>query len=316
MRLRPRHALTTAVTAAVTVALAVLPAFTATATAKAAAAGAADRHPTCGKASGHDFPIETRIHGGPASYRPGDDAGTWYLDLTNTTDRPCGDIHPVVVLVDRDRTLGNPQVTLETRDDHKRWRMLSLEKSDQDEIIGVLDDGSPGFDVPAGRTVTVHARLAFAADTSPNEVVMTAAAVQRRGDDGEWVGESDDYRFAVGEAGADDAAAWAGEQRRGREPERGSEPERESDSGRESAGAKSSAGAPGNLGAPGDPHTSGNHNASSTPGPHRSGGQHELAGTRTGADGDPLGHLVSAVAMLVAGAILFAGIRRLRTVRA
>ncbi|MDX3849161.1 hypothetical protein [Streptomyces sp. AK02-01A] len=157
----------------------------------------AQGRPKCGKTSARGFPIETRIHGGPAAYRPGGEAGNWYLDLTNTGAEACSDIHPVVVLTDRDRVLGTSQVKLEISDDERRWRTMSLEKSDEDEVIGVLDDGSPGFAVPAGRTVTVRARLAFAPGTRSNEIVVSAATVQRRGDDGDWVGVSNDYRFAV-----------------------------------------------------------------------------------------------------------------------
>ncbi|MEU3185845.1 hypothetical protein ABZ707_16825 [Streptomyces sp. NPDC006923] len=153
--------------------------------------------PVCGKAPARGFPIETRIHGGPVAYRPGGDAGHWYLDLTNTSAEACRDIHPVVVLTDRDRVLGTSQVKLEISDDERRWRTMSLEKSDEDEVIGVLDDGSPGFAVPAGRTVTVRARLSFAPGTRSNEIVVSAATVQRRGADGDWVGVSNDYRFAV-----------------------------------------------------------------------------------------------------------------------
>ncbi|GAA4938009.1 hypothetical protein GCM10023237_70240 [Streptomyces coeruleoprunus] len=40
-------------------------------------------------------------------------------------------------------------------------------------------------------------RLGFTADARPDQVTANAAIVQRRGDDGEWVGESGDYRFAV-----------------------------------------------------------------------------------------------------------------------
>jgi hypothetical protein len=54
-----------------------------------------------------------------------------------------------------------------------------------------------GFHVAGRATVRVKVRLALTADTPPNQVTVNAAVVQRRGDDGDWVGESDDYRFAV-----------------------------------------------------------------------------------------------------------------------
>ncbi|WP_446042293.1 hypothetical protein, partial [Streptomyces sp. SID1121] len=164
----------------------------------AAAAPQADRQPRCGKASDPDFPIDTRIHGGPRSYRPGDGAGTWYLDLTNTTADACHDIHPVIVLVDRARILKPSQVKLQMSEGGGRWRTLSLERSDEDETLGILDDGSPGFAVPAGRTVTVRARLTFAKGTRANTIEINSATVQRRGDDGDWVGKSNSYRFSVG----------------------------------------------------------------------------------------------------------------------
>ncbi|MFJ1597716.1 hypothetical protein [Streptomyces sp. NPDC088261] len=157
-----------------------------------------ERQPRCGKASDPDFPIDTRIHGGPRSYRPGGGAGTWYLDLTNTTADACHDIHPVIVLVDRARVLKTSQVKLQMSEGGGRWRTLSLERSDEDETLGILDDGSPGFAVPAGRTVTVRARLTFAKGTRANTIEINSATVQRRGDDGDWVGKSNSYRFSVG----------------------------------------------------------------------------------------------------------------------
>ncbi|GAA2799091.1 hypothetical protein [Streptomyces showdoensis] len=57
-----------------------------------------------------------------------------------------------------------------------------------------------GFAVPAHGILTVPVRLAFRADTAPDQVVVNAAVVQRRGDDGDWVGESGDYTLTVGPA--------------------------------------------------------------------------------------------------------------------
>ncbi|MFD3483374.1 hypothetical protein [Streptomyces sp. NPDC058665] len=80
---------------------------------------------------------------------------------------------------------------------------MSLEKSDEDETIAVLEGGFSGFAVPAGGTVTVRAKLAFTAAADANRIVANAATVQRRGGDGDWVGESNDYRFSVGDANGD-----------------------------------------------------------------------------------------------------------------
>lgn len=202
--MRLRHALAIGVTAAATIAPTVAPAAAPLSVfvAHTDSAGPepepdALRQPTCGKTSDPNFPIKTRIHGGPAAYLAGGDAGNWNLELTNTTREPCRTLYPVVVLVDRNHELTTSQVTLEIVDGEGRRRAMTLETTEQDEIIGVLDDGSPGFAVPAGRTVTVRARLAFAARTPPNKVQVSAATVQRRGDDGDWVGRSDAYRLAI-----------------------------------------------------------------------------------------------------------------------
>ncbi|PKV85920.1 hypothetical protein [Streptomyces sp. TLI_146] len=160
----------------------------------------AANQPVCGDRAGADFPVDTRIHGGPAEYRPGGGPQLWYVDLTNTTAHTCRNIHPVVVLVDRDRTLKDSQAKLEFFDaagGGGRARPVPFERTDADEHIGVFDDGFPGFVIGAGETVTVKVRLAFTADTRPNEVTVNAAVVQRRGEDGEWIGESGGYRFGI-----------------------------------------------------------------------------------------------------------------------
>ncbi|MFG3140676.1 hypothetical protein ACGFZA_31280 [Streptomyces sp. NPDC048211] len=196
----------------------------------------ADQRPACGERGAADFPIDTRIHGGPDTYASGGGYGTWFLDLTNTTAEPCRAIHPVLVLTDEDRTLTSDQIQLEFSErthpgvEHR----VSWETTDRDEHIGVFggegDDSFPGFTVPAGRTVTVQVRLAFTSDTSPGRITANAAIVQRqhggggRGDsdtvgkglDGEWVGESEDYPFTVVEddgsgTGADDVPEETGE---------------------------------------------------------------------------------------------------------
>ncbi|MFD4773023.1 hypothetical protein ACFWNU_04205, partial [Streptomyces sp. NPDC058427] len=165
-----------------------------------------------------DFPIDTRIHGGPDTYASGGGYGTWFLDLTNTTSRACRSIHPVLVLTDDDHRLTSGQIQLKFSErahpdvEHR----VTWETTDRDEHIGVFggegDESFGGFTVPAGRTVTVQVRLAFTSDTSPGRITANAAIVQRKhgvsgdsdgggtapkGSDGEWVGESEDYRFTV-----------------------------------------------------------------------------------------------------------------------
>ncbi|MEV6119940.1 hypothetical protein AB0M23_05345 [Streptomyces sp. NPDC052077] len=171
--------------------------------------------PACAAAGDRGFPLTARLRGGPDGYRPGGGPAVWYLDLTNTTSRSCDGVHPVLVLVDERRVLTPSQPRLEFHDGAHAYP-VAFRATDRDELIGPFDgegpgsagDGGssgggradepfPGFTVPSGRTVTVKLRLALAPGTLPNEVTATAAVVQRRGDDGEWIGRSNDYRFRV-----------------------------------------------------------------------------------------------------------------------
>ncbi|WP_432177991.1 hypothetical protein [Streptomyces sp. NBC_00063] len=170
------------------------------------------REPTCTGRHPADFPIDTRIHGGPTTYRPGGGFRTWSLGLTNKTDAECASIHPVLVLIDKKRTLATRQIRLEFSDG-KRRHPVRFERTDRDENIGVFDDGFPGFRVGPGKTVTVRARLAFTSDARPNSVVANAAVVQRRDDDGDWVGESGDYRFTLTDEEKDGGGEQSGRPR-------------------------------------------------------------------------------------------------------
>ncbi|MFG2679113.1 hypothetical protein [Streptomyces sp. NPDC048392] len=170
--------------------------------------------PACTAPDDHTFPLTTRLHGGPAGYDPGGGFGVWYLDLTNTTSRACEGIHPVVVLVDDGRALEPSQPRLEFFDGD-RPHAVTFERTDRDELIGAFGEGEeagggafPGFTVGPGKTLTVKVRLALTSKTAPGEVTANAAVVQRRGGDGEWIGQSNDYRFHVGTgAPADEPAA-------------------------------------------------------------------------------------------------------------
>ncbi|MFD9906103.1 hypothetical protein [Streptomyces sp. NPDC059063] len=166
--------------------------------------------PTCATPTRTSFPLDTRVRKGPATYHPGGGWRRWAVRLTNTTEGTCDTIHPVVVLVDRTGKLRAKQIQLEFRDGD-RWRPVRFERTARDEHVGVFGDGSDrsdgfdgfdGFTAGPGETVTVDVRLAFTSDTAPDHVVASAAVVQRRDDDGDWVGESDDYPFdIVGDGG-------------------------------------------------------------------------------------------------------------------
>ncbi|MFJ5967108.1 hypothetical protein [Streptomyces sp. NPDC093060] len=173
------------------------------------AAAHADASLSCAAPGGRAFPVTTRIHGGPASYEAGGGFGTWYIDLTNTTSRACTDVHPVVVLVDAKRTLNPSQPKLEFYDG-SRARPVTFESTDEQELVGVLDGaGFDGFTVAPGATVTVKVRLSLTSDAVPDTITVNAAVVQRRGEDGDWIGESNDYRFGIGGEPEDPAQTQA-----------------------------------------------------------------------------------------------------------
>nr|WP_053710460.1 hypothetical protein [Streptomyces sp. NRRL B-3648] len=162
--------------------------------------------PSCAAADTRSFPLATRIRGGPGSYEAGGGYGTWYIDLTNTTRRTCAGIHPVVVLVDDKRSLRPDQPQLDFYDGSTP-RPVTFETTDEQELVGVLDgSGFPGFTVPPGKTVSVRLRLALPSDAVAGKVTANAAVVQRRGQDGDWVGESNAYRFGIGREGEQDTA--------------------------------------------------------------------------------------------------------------
>ncbi|MEU6283807.1 hypothetical protein [Streptomyces sp. NPDC047028] len=168
-----------------------------------AAALAATTPPSCAPPGDHSFPLATRIRGGPASYEAGGGYGTWYIDLTNTTRRTCTDVHPVVVLVDDHHVLQPSQPKLDFYDG-SRIRPVRFRRTDEDELVGVLDGtGFAGFTVGPGKTVSVRVRLSVTSDAVPDRVTVNAAVVQRRGADGDWIGESNDYAFGIGDGGGD-----------------------------------------------------------------------------------------------------------------
>ncbi|WJV48496.1 hypothetical protein [Streptomyces flavofungini] len=166
--------------------------------------------PSCAKGVGGAFPIGTRISGGPATYERGGGFRDWSLELTNTTDETCGNVHPVIVFADGGRSLKPRQIQLEF-DDGVRRRPVRFERTDRDETIGVLGgagpDAGPGLTLAPGDTRTVGLRLAFTSDAALGGVVASAAVVRRRDDDGDWVGASNDYAFDIVGAGGPAAAS-------------------------------------------------------------------------------------------------------------
>ncbi|MEV0175298.1 hypothetical protein AB0I00_29785 [Streptomyces sp. NPDC050803] len=141
------------------------------------------------------FPLTTRLHSGPKTYEAGGGYGTWYLDLTNTTTQTCRNVHPVVVLVDERHALRPAQPRLEYyAGDTPQPHPVRFETTDADELVGAL---AHGLTVGPRETLTVKLRLAVTSDAVPNRVTANAAVVQRHDDDGDWIGQSNDYRFDI-----------------------------------------------------------------------------------------------------------------------
>ncbi|HET9380736.1 MAG TPA: hypothetical protein VFP69_07890 [Streptomyces sp.] len=186
----------------------------------AAAAHAVPHAPLPCAADGRAFPLTTRVHGGPASYEAGGGPGTWFLDLTNVTDRTCADVHPVVVLVDRKRALRAAQPRLEFYAGG-RPHPVRFVATDRDELVGAFDAGVPGLTIGPRQTRTVKVRLSVAPGTVADEVTATAAVVQRRDDDGDWIGQSNTYRFRITDAGTGEDRVRPGRTEPGGEPEPG-----------------------------------------------------------------------------------------------
>ncbi|MEU5285994.1 peptidase [Streptomyces sp. NPDC020755] len=142
-RLRDARALAAlGLAAGITVPAALLggPQAAAQAAAPAPASLAADQQPVCGDPAAKDFPIETRIQDAPDRYASGGGYGTWFLDLTNTTDTSCRALHPVLVLADRDRRLTSDQIQLEFSEPGRPGieHRVTWERTDRDEQIGVF----------------------------------------------------------------------------------------------------------------------------------------------------------------------------------
>ncbi|MCA6095586.1 hypothetical protein LE181_25915 [Streptomyces sp. SCA3-4] len=169
------------------------------------AADAPQPQSPCGDPRSAQFPIGSRLSGGPGAYERGGAPRTWRLELRNATDAECRDVHPVAVLSDKGRALEPGHIHLDFYDaGGTRWLPVTFERTEEAENVGVLGGGSagdaagfPGFVVPPHGAVTVPLRLAFADDAPTGPVTANVTAVQKRGDDGAWVGESDDYAFAV-----------------------------------------------------------------------------------------------------------------------
>ncbi len=159
-------------------------------------------------AAAEPFPVTARLLGGPPAYTAGAAPRELRVELENTSHDPLRDVHPVLVFVDRGRALAAEQIRLEYRapapvagagsTPDRVWRPVAVEHTDNDENIAVVggEDG-PGTTLPPGRKVAIALRLRFTAAASAGPVTASATVMERRGRDGDWVGESAGYDFDV-----------------------------------------------------------------------------------------------------------------------
>jgi LPXTG-motif cell wall-anchored protein len=148
-----------------------------------------------------DFPVHAQLTGGSPTYRPGEAPRSLTVHLGNTTSTARRDVHAVIVLVDRERTLTPRNVSLQYRDAASRtWRAVPLTHTGNDENVGVVggEDG-PGMTLAPQQSAAVELRLRFGRGTRPGHVAASATVMQRdrAGADGEWVGQSEPYEFDI-----------------------------------------------------------------------------------------------------------------------
>ncbi|MFG3259018.1 hypothetical protein [Streptomyces sp. NPDC048172] len=176
----------------------VLPALLGSAPAPASAPA-----PRCSAPEKARFPLTTRVSGGPATYAPGGGWRGFRIELRNEAGERCAAVHPVLVLLDRRKALRPAQIQARFRDSGGTWRPVRFRHTAPGENVGVFTaPGFHGYALPPGGTASVRVQLRFADGTEGgNAVRASVSSVQRRGSDGEWVGESAPYRFQIAGSG-------------------------------------------------------------------------------------------------------------------
>lgn len=160
------------------------------------------------QAAAEAFPVTARLLGGPHTYTAGAGPREFRVELENTSRERLRDVHPVLVFVDRGRRLTADQILLEYRvaDPVAKagnardgsWRPVAVQHTDNDENIAVVGgENGPGTTLPSRRKVSIALRLRFTAPAPAGRVTASATIMERRGEDGEWVGESEGYDFDV-----------------------------------------------------------------------------------------------------------------------
>lgn len=160
------------------------------------------------QAAAEAFPVTARLLGGPHTYTAGAGPREFRVELENTSRERLRNVHPVLVFVDRGRRLTAGQILLEYRvadpvakagnARDRSWRPVAVRHTDNDENIAVVggEDG-PGTTLPSRRKVSIALRLRFTAPAPAGPVTASATIMERRGEDGDWVGESEGYDFDV-----------------------------------------------------------------------------------------------------------------------
>ncbi|WBB59132.1 hypothetical protein O7599_26545 [Streptomyces sp. WMMC500] len=245
--------------------------------------------PRCGDPGAGRFPVQTALRGDGAALRAGGARGRVTLRLHNASAGTCRDVHPVAVLGhEASGRLRPDDVRLEFYDaEARRWRAVAFERTGADESAGVFAGGFRGFVLRAGERAEVPVRLGFAGGAPAGRVTVNVTAVQRRGDDGEWVGQSKDYEVSV-----ERERRCCGGTAEPRDPaERTAQP-REAPPGTEPPGVRESAG-PGRRegptpgGTPGTPATPAPPRASGMPGTSGTPEAPETPRAAPGAPGTP-----------------------------
>ncbi|MBH5335101.1 hypothetical protein IHE55_09950 [Streptomyces pactum] len=193
--------------------------------------------PVCGDRDGPGLPLRAVLDNGPSTFPRGGYWRAWHLKLTNTTRRACRAVHPVVVITGRDGDLRPRHIRFEFYDDRaERWRAVRFETTDADENVGAFTgEGFGGFTVEPGRTLTTALRARFTGGAPVGPATASVTTVQRRGDDGDWVGQSGDVPFRVTEGDGGTGEAGDGDRREEPDPagpgDAGRDPEADPDDG-------------------------------------------------------------------------------------
>ncbi|MFG2225453.1 hypothetical protein [Streptomyces sp. NPDC048644] len=166
----------------------------------------------CGRQESGGAPLTARAGGAPGEYAAGDGWRGWQLELRNTADAACTDVHPAVVLAAERHGLQPDMIRLEFRDQTTGdWLPVPFAPTDRHEQIGVLGKGGTGpnggagggsraghgLTVPAHGATAVPVRMRFARDTPRDRVAAGVTTDRRSEGGGAGAKPSGDYAFTV-----------------------------------------------------------------------------------------------------------------------